>query len=381
MPESERAEIISAIRGVAYVTIFRRRQSRAAAADAAARLSVQGDGLHARTPCPRRRSCGRTAARSSSSAIRRTTPRPTILRENARSMKRLLVLRLSALGDVIHTIPAVVALRERADEITWVVEAPYRELVEIVAGVKTIPVRMKTVAARSARAARDARPRGCAAPTPSIDFQGLIKSAVLGMAVGREDAYRLRSHAIREKPALLFTNRKVHVDTSKHVVDQNLQLASAHTEAAAAATALQNWDAFPQPVPGYEDAIVLLPGAGKPEQALARGALPRARRAHRPEGAGGLGTGGAGAGRGDRRAHGAADEPPRARLDPAETPRSSSAATPARSISPLPSARRSSASTDRPIRGATDPIGQLATLHRSFSRRRNGWNRSLLKRS
>jgi heptosyltransferase-1 len=31
----------------------------------------------------------------------------------------------------------------------------------------------------------------------------------------------------------------------------------------AAATALQNWAAFPQPVPGYQNAIVLLPGAGK----------------------------------------------------------------------------------------------------------------------
>ena len=56
--------------------------------------------------------------------------------------ERVLVLRLSALGDVIHTIPAVTALKETAD-VRWVVEAPYRELVEIVAGVEAIPVRMK----------------------------------------------------------------------------------------------------------------------------------------------------------------------------------------------------------------------------------------------
>ena len=57
-------------------------------------------------------------------------------------MSRLLVVRLSTLGDVVHTIPAVVALRERHD-IAWVVETPYRELVEMVAGVRAIPVALK----------------------------------------------------------------------------------------------------------------------------------------------------------------------------------------------------------------------------------------------
>ncbi len=179
-------------------------------------------------------------------------------------MKRLLVLRLSALGDVIHTIPAVTALKDAAEEITWVVEAPYRELVEIVAGVKTIPVRMKTWT-RDPRAARDAIRQMRGADTV-IDFQGLIKSAALGWLSGAKTRYGFDRHAIREKPALLFTNRKVRVDTSKHVIEQNLQLASAawHTKAVAAATALQNgFAAFPQPVPGYEGSIVLLPGAGK----------------------------------------------------------------------------------------------------------------------
>src|SRR5688500_4340153 len=100
----------------------------------------------------------------------------------------------------------------------------------------------------------------------AIDFQGLIKSAVLGWLSGAKTRYGFDRHAIREKPALLFTNRKVHVDTSKHVIEQNLQLAAAssHTKAVAAATALQNGVAkFPQPVAGYENAIVLLPGAGK----------------------------------------------------------------------------------------------------------------------
>jgi heptosyltransferase-1 len=185
-------------------------------------------------------------------------------------MNRLLVLRLSALGDVIHTIPAVLSLKPAAD-ITWVVEAPYRELVELVAGVKTIPVRMKKWK-REPRAAIDAIKRMRGFDT-AVDFQGLIKSAALGRLSGAKVRYGFDRHAIREKAALLFTNRHVHVDTSRHVVDQNLQLADSvsleHTKAVAAATAVQKaWAAFPENsgLEAYEGAVVLLPGAGKPNK-------------------------------------------------------------------------------------------------------------------
>jgi heptosyltransferase-1 len=50
----------------------------------------------------------------------------------------LLVVRLSALGDVIHTLPAVMSLKDSYD-VSWVVEKPYADLVKTVAGVRTIP--------------------------------------------------------------------------------------------------------------------------------------------------------------------------------------------------------------------------------------------------
>ena len=173
-------------------------------------------------------------------------------------MTDVLVLRLSALGDVIHTIPAVTGLRDASPgaKIAWVVEAPYRELVELVAGVEAIPVRMKTwtrqpaAAIASLRAMRGAR--------TAIDFQGLMKSAALGFASGAKQRTGFSSDAIREKPALLFTNRKVRVDTSRHVIEQNLQLAGVLPGRA-------NWEAFPsnRGLDEYANAIVLLPGAGK----------------------------------------------------------------------------------------------------------------------
>lgn len=168
-------------------------------------------------------------------------------------MSRLLVVRLSALGDVIHTIPAVVSLKQEHD-ITWVVEAPYRELVEIVAGVNTIPVRMKKWT-RERSAARESL-RAMRGFDASIDFQGLIKSAVLPWLARTKVRTGFASEAIREKPALLFTNRKVQVDPSRHVIEQNLQLAGVSWGEG-------DWARYPVEVAGLGGDVVLLPGAGK----------------------------------------------------------------------------------------------------------------------
>ncbi len=193
-------------------------------------------------------------------------------------MTRVLVLRLSALGDVIHTIPAVAGLREL--KVQWVVEAPYRELVEIVAGVETIPVRYRKWGKSLSTSRGDiaAAVRAMRGADVSIDFQGLVKSAALGVLAGAKTRIGFDRHAIREKPALLFTNRKVHVDISKHVIDQNIELAlsgvtgSQPVTGRAESPALQketgNWSAFPQNtnLDAFTGKIVFLPGAGKPNK-------------------------------------------------------------------------------------------------------------------
>src|SRR5258708_645007 len=104
--------------------------------------------------------------------------RPLLALDQHRS---ILILRLSALGDVIHTIPAVVALQHALpeSEIGWVVEGAYRDLVRTVTGVETIPVSMKKwgrafVSSRGEMFAARAAMRGY---DTAVDFQGLIKSA------------------------------------------------------------------------------------------------------------------------------------------------------------------------------------------------------------
>src|SRR2546428_9863973 len=84
----------------------------------------------------------------------------------------LLVIRLSAFGDIIHTIPAVVALRAHY-EIEGAVRSVNRELGQIVAGVHPIAPSLKNL-------------RG---PDAVADFQGLLKSSFLGWISAAPDRY------------------------------------------------------------------------------------------------------------------------------------------------------------------------------------------------
>jgi lipopolysaccharide heptosyltransferase I len=180
-------------------------------------------------------------------------------------MKRLLVVRLSAFGDVIHTIPAVIALRDALPEteIAWAVEPAYAELVETVAKVKAIRVSLKQWSlSRIAAASRDVRGFDTA-----IDFQGLIKSSLIAHASGARDRYGFAKDVIREKPAAWFVSRPVTIEKSKHVVEWNVDLARA---LAPAITRVPDVDFTPFAAgsfdPRFANRVVLLPGAGKPQK-------------------------------------------------------------------------------------------------------------------
>jgi lipopolysaccharide heptosyltransferase I len=178
---------------------------------------------------------------------------------------RLLIIRLSAFGDVIHTIPAVVALRNAlpGTEIAWAVEPAYAELVEIVARVTPIRVSLKQWSlSRIVSAWRDIRGFGTA-----IDFQGLIKSSLIGRASGARERYGFARDVIREKPAVWFVNRPVAIDSSSHVVEWNVDLARAFAPAIAGVPDVDFAPFADDPsdkLVGFKNRVVLLPGAGRP---------------------------------------------------------------------------------------------------------------------
>lgn len=149
----------------------------------------------------------------------------------------LLVLRLSALGDIIHTIPAVAAIRRTQPgfAVGWVVESIYRDLVETVAPVDCIfPVQMRRWRQRpfstqtrvEFRAAMSAI-RGFARGGASIDFQSLLKSSLIGRLSGATERFGFEREYARERSSAWFTNRRIPIDPRTHVIEWNMQLATA----------------------------------------------------------------------------------------------------------------------------------------------------------
>jgi lipopolysaccharide heptosyltransferase I len=175
-------------------------------------------------------------------------------------VKRLLVIRLSAFGDVIHTIPAVVALRRHYD-IDWAVESPYAEIVEIVAGVRAIPVSLKRWSRGNILAAR----RAVRGHEAAVDFQGLVKSSLLLLASGATRRYGFSSASIRERAAAWFVNRPISIEPTRHVVEWNLQLARG-VEPTVTMPRVDFTPFASDDPPGFVGRIVLIPAAGRLEK-------------------------------------------------------------------------------------------------------------------
>ncbi len=158
-------------------------------------------------------------------------------------IERLLIVRLSAMGDVIHTLPAVHALREAFPQahIGWLIEERWAELLcapgsprrgvrsalrPLVDEVHTVnlkawgksPFSISTLQ-RIATVWNDVRDAHYDA---AVDLQGAMRSAVLARLSGARVVYGAAEP--RESPASLWYTRKV-VRTGRHVIEQNLSVA------------------------------------------------------------------------------------------------------------------------------------------------------------
>jgi len=164
---------------------------------------------------------------------------------HTQSKFKLLVVRLGAMGDILHALPAVTALRHAHPGwlIDWAVEPSWRPLLSarsnsneigqdalqpIVDSLHLAPT--KTWRNHSLRAStireisslrQNLRSRGYDA---ILDLQGAIRSAVLGRLTGcprRIGEWEPREHAAR----FLFT--ECIVTHGAHVIEQDLELATA----------------------------------------------------------------------------------------------------------------------------------------------------------
>ena len=152
------------------------------------------------------------------------------------------MVRLGAMGDILHALPAVTALRHAhpAWEIDWVVEprwrallsapgsaslGPTRPLVDRIYFAPTKGWRQSPLSMKTLNEIRALRTQLRSVPYNAvIDLQGALRSAVVGRLAGCQ---RLIGEAApREGPARwLFTERIT--TRGAHVIEQDVELASA----------------------------------------------------------------------------------------------------------------------------------------------------------
>jgi len=158
---------------------------------------------------------------------------------------RILIIKLSSIGDVVHTLPAAAAMRRALPDarIDWVVERQTGAILRESPAIDTlIEIESRAWRKRALSPATWRDIRGClsgirrgrlmtAAKQPSvdvaIDFQGLIKSGFVARAAGAPRRIGFDSNELRERPSRVFLNEQVDTARYRHVINKNLALAKA----------------------------------------------------------------------------------------------------------------------------------------------------------
>ena len=149
-------------------------------------------------------------------------------------MPRILLVKTSSLGDVIHNLPVVSDIRANVPDarIDWVCEAPYANLVQLHSGVQyAFPVNLRYLKKNlfSAGAWREflanKRAIGSGRYEFIIDTQGLVKSAWIA-TFAQGSRYGFARDSAREPLASRFYHHTFHVPGNQHAVERNRELAA-----------------------------------------------------------------------------------------------------------------------------------------------------------
>jgi len=136
-----------------------------------------------------------------------------------------LIVRLGALGDIVHTVPAVAALRRAHPDarIDWVVDARHAGFAELVTSVDRVIRLEKATVSAWVDLVKRLRPQRY---DIALDFQGLMKSAVLARASGAVRVVGFSIWHLREKGARPFYSQVDAGQPDPHVIRKNLSLLS-----------------------------------------------------------------------------------------------------------------------------------------------------------
>ncbi|MEN6625246.1 MAG: glycosyltransferase family 9 protein [Candidatus Sumerlaeia bacterium] len=145
---------------------------------------------------------------------------------------RILILRLSALGDIVHALPVLAAIKRRWPEarVGWLVEPMGRALLDanpLISRIHVVPKKaMKSDPLGALRGPIPELRRELLAERYdiSIDIQGLTKSAVWGWLARAPRRIGFAGRQSRELATVLNNERVAPPPEALHVVEKNLAL-------------------------------------------------------------------------------------------------------------------------------------------------------------
>src|SRR5947209_1154371 len=149
--------------------------------------------------------------------------------QSTNDVNSILVIKPSSLGDVVHTLPAVAAIRDAypAAEITWVINPEWAPLLRGNQDVNHVHIfprgEFRGLGASTSLLPWLKQTRKLQ-PDLALDFQGLLRSALIGRISG---ARELIGMSDGREGSRWFYHRVAKVNRREHAIERYLKLAEA----------------------------------------------------------------------------------------------------------------------------------------------------------
>lgn len=146
---------------------------------------------------------------------------------------RVLIVKLGSIGDIVHTLPALAALRTGMPhaEISWVAETSASEILkdnpilDRLIEVDTKALRRGLMSGETLRAPRQQLRRlRASAFDIALDFQGLLKSASIARLSGARRVFGYSRTGLREPASTVFLSKRISIPPHTHIIHKGLLL-------------------------------------------------------------------------------------------------------------------------------------------------------------
>lgn len=146
---------------------------------------------------------------------------------------RVLIVKLGSIGDIVHTLPVLAALRAGMPhaEISWVAERLSSEILkdnpilDRLIEVDTKALRRGLMSGETLRAPRQQLRRlRASAFDVALDFQGLLKSASIARLSGARRVFGYSRSGLREPASTVFLSKRISIPPHTHIIRKGLLL-------------------------------------------------------------------------------------------------------------------------------------------------------------